>query len=60
MVVFEGLRGLENKLNIILLTGFQILNTVLIDSASHRISNLGKKKVLAVWVNSIPWVFSTK
>jgi transcriptional regulator with XRE-family HTH domain len=29
-------------------------------SASHRISNLGKKKALAVWVNSIPWVFSTK
>jgi transcriptional regulator with XRE-family HTH domain len=29
-------------------------------SASHRISNPGKKKALAVWVNSIPWVFSTK
>jgi len=29
-------------------------------SAPHRISNPGKKKALAVWVNSIPWVFSIK
>ncbi len=29
-------------------------------SAVHRISNPGKKKALAVWVNSVPWVFSTK
>ncbi len=29
-------------------------------SAPHRISNPGKKRALAVWVNSIPWVFSIK
>ncbi len=29
-------------------------------SAVHRISNPGKKKALAIWVNSVPWVFSTK
>jgi len=29
-------------------------------SAIHRISNPGKKRALAVWVNSVPWVFSTK
>ena len=29
-------------------------------SVSHRISNPGKKKALAVWVNSVPWVFSTR
>lgn len=29
-------------------------------SASHRIYNPGKKKAVAVWVNSIPWVFSTR
>lgn len=29
-------------------------------SAPHRISNPGKRKALAVWVNSVPWVFSIK
>ena len=29
-------------------------------STPHRISNPGKKKALAVWVNSVPWVFSIK
>lgn len=29
-------------------------------SAPHRIFNPGKKKALAVWVNSVPWVFSIK
>lgn len=29
-------------------------------SVPHRISNPGRKKALAVWVNSIPWVFSIK
>jgi transcriptional regulator with XRE-family HTH domain len=29
-------------------------------SALHRISNTGKKKALAFWVNSVPWVFSIK
>jgi transcriptional regulator with XRE-family HTH domain len=29
-------------------------------STPHRISNPGKKKALAFWVNSIPWVFSIK
>lgn len=29
-------------------------------SAPHRISNPGKRRALAVWVNSIPWVFSIK
>ena len=29
-------------------------------SAIHRISNPGKKRALAVWVNSVPWVFSTR
>ena len=32
----------------------------LISSVFHRISNPGDKKALAVWVNSAPWVFSTK
>lgn len=29
-------------------------------SAPHRISNIGKKKASAIWVNSVPWVFSIK
>ncbi len=29
-------------------------------STSHRIYNPGKKKAVAIWVNSIPWVFSTR
>lgn len=29
-------------------------------SASHRIYNPGKKRAVAIWVNSIPWVFSTR
>jgi len=29
-------------------------------SVSHRIYNPGKKKAIAIWVNSIPWVFSTR
>jgi mannose-6-phosphate isomerase-like protein (cupin superfamily) len=29
-------------------------------SAPHKISNPRKKKALAVWVNSVPWVFSIK
>lgn len=29
-------------------------------STSHRISNPGKKKALAVWVNLPPWVFSNQ
>jgi transcriptional regulator with XRE-family HTH domain len=29
-------------------------------STPHRISNLGRKKALAIWVNSAPWVFSIK
>jgi transcriptional regulator with XRE-family HTH domain len=29
-------------------------------TASHRIYNPGKKKAVAIWVNSIPWVFSTR
>lgn len=32
----------------------------LLSSVAHRISNPGKKKAVAVWVNSAPWVFSTK
>lgn len=29
-------------------------------SSPHRVSNPGKKKAVAVWVNSVPWVFSTR
>lgn len=29
-------------------------------TVSHRIYNPGKKKAVAIWVNSIPWVFSTR
>jgi transcriptional regulator with XRE-family HTH domain len=29
-------------------------------SIPHRISNLGKKKAKAVWVNSVPMIFSTR
>ncbi len=32
----------------------------LCSSLSHRISNVGKKKAIAVWVNSVPWLFTTK
>ena len=32
----------------------------LLSSAPHRISNPGKKRAVAVWVNSITWIFSTK
>ncbi len=32
----------------------------LLSSIPHRVSNPGKRKAMAVWVNSIPWVFSTK
>jgi transcriptional regulator with XRE-family HTH domain len=29
-------------------------------SIPHRVSNSGEKDALAVWVDSIPWIFSTK
>ena len=29
-------------------------------SVPYRMTNPGKKKALALWVNSVPWVFSTK
>lgn len=29
-------------------------------SVPHRVSNPGKKKAIAYWVNSVPWLFSTK
>jgi transcriptional regulator with XRE-family HTH domain len=29
-------------------------------SSPHRITNPGKKEAVAVWINSIPWLFSTK
>lgn len=29
-------------------------------STLHRISNPGKKRALAIWVNSVHWIFSTK
>ncbi len=32
----------------------------LLSSAPHRISNPGKKRAVAVWVNSVPWVFSIR
>ena len=32
----------------------------LLSSTPHRISNPGKKKAVAIWVNSVPMVFSTK
>jgi len=32
----------------------------LLSTAPHRISNPGNRKALAVWVNSVPWVFSIK
>jgi len=32
----------------------------LLSSAPYRISNPGRKKPVAVWANSVLWVFSTK
>ena len=32
----------------------------LASSQPHRISNPGKKKAVAVWVNSVPWVFAIR
>jgi len=29
-------------------------------SSPHRITNPGKKEAVAIWVNSVPWLFSTK
>jgi uncharacterized cupin superfamily protein len=29
-------------------------------SVPHRITNPGKKRALAVWVNSVPWLFSLR
>ncbi len=29
-------------------------------SSPHRVSNPGKKEAVVVWVDSIPWIFSTK
>jgi transcriptional regulator with XRE-family HTH domain len=29
-------------------------------SSPHRITNPGKKEAVAVWINSVPWLFSTK
>ncbi len=36
-------------------------DTITIDStAPHRVSNPGSKKAVALWVNSVPWVFTTQ
>jgi len=32
----------------------------LVSSVPHRISNPGRKKAVAVWVNSVPWVFAIR
>ena len=29
-------------------------------SSPHRITNRGKKEAVAIWVNSVPWLFSTR
>jgi transcriptional regulator with XRE-family HTH domain len=29
-------------------------------SSPHRITNPGKEEAVAIWVNSVPWLFSTK